>query len=226
MDTMQRIGSQSSEKVVDGIWGPRTNTALRNVCAFASALFALSSSLHVQQNAYSQEELNNLIENMRPKDTDFSITEKLHIAGNIKTHIDAIRVMYEQIKKQVLENPKYKDYIEGTKSYVTHGSFEVSPQELEAIKKQYPNGWQIKSGGLPNGDPNTTVNNITVNDISSIENLNRWIESVETGTDYKYKENPKIQILMGTLIAKKMLQRRVIYQNIMGQVKLLPDKTI
>lgn len=188
MDTMQRIGGEKRENVVDGKWGPRTNAALHNICAFAGALFALADAFHVQQNAYSQSELENLTQAMRPKDTDFKITEKIDLAGLITTHINAIKTMYQLIRKQVLEKPEYKDYIEGVKPYLTHGSFEITPQELEVIGKQYPKGWFVP---IKTDKGVTTSDVIHVNDISSIENLKRWIESEESKTDYKYKENAK-----------------------------------
>jgi len=78
--------------------------------------------------------------------------------------------MYEQLKESILQNPQYKDYIEGTKPYVTHDSFNITQQQLDSIKKSFPNGWQISTGER---DPV----NITVADISSIEAINEWISN-------------------------------------------------
>jgi hypothetical protein len=193
MDTMRRIGGQKNEFVVDGIWKERTNAALRNACALANALFVLASSLQVEQNAYSQDQLENLNEAIPQKDTDIGITKKIGLADPITTHIDAIREMYKQIKRQVLQNPKYKDYIEGTKPYITHDSFNITSQELDAIKKQYPNGWNI-----PTGHQESPMAKITIDDISSLENLDRWIESSKLKLNpYSVLQSIKTQISGG-----------------------------
>lgn len=170
MDTMKRIGGEKNELKVDGVWGPRTNAALRNVCAFAHGLFELASAFHAEQNAYSQKNLEYLNESIPQKDTDINITEKISRADDITKHINGIQQMYEQLKESILQNPQYKDYIEGTKPYVTHDSFNITQQQLDSIKKSFPNGWQISTGER---DPV----NITVADISSIEAINEWISN-------------------------------------------------
>ena len=178
MDTMSRIGHSNNEFTADGIWGPRTAAALDNVFAMTSGLFALADAFGVHPKGYTPDNLSQLKEGVEDSDK-FSLTKKIDYASKITKHISAIGKMYQQLKSQVLQNPQYQTYIENDTPYLQHtkpeSGFTPTPQQLEVMKKAFPNGFDVY---LNTTDQGAKVSaKLDVDNMASPEAFQEWMKS-------------------------------------------------
>lgn len=151
MDTMNRIGTPKhrGEQFVDGQWGPRTNAAIRDAYAFASGLFSFVDDINrfatnkMQVQSYSKDSLKNL-EGMATVDNSLTPEQKSEAAPLIAQHVRAIKNMYEEVKNKVLEHGAYRQFIEQDVPFKTYKGRGATPEQLEAIKKAFPQGFQLQ----------------------------------------------------------------------------------
>lgn len=121
LDSMKRIGSESKESFADGNWGPRTNNALKNASAIATAISKLGAELGMQATAFDPgkiAELNGLIP---AKDTDISITDKIQRSPKIADILNGVNALFKDFKQQVFMDPTYKNFIIGRSPMMTFG---------------------------------------------------------------------------------------------------------
>lgn len=151
MDTMNRIGTPKhrGEQFVDGNWGPRTNAAVRDSYAFASGLFSFVDDVNrfatnkMQIQSYSKDSLKNL-EGMATVDNSLTPSQKSEAAPLVTQHVKAIKNMYEEVKNKVLEHAAYRQFIEQDVPFKTYKGRGVTPEQLAAIKKAFPQGFQLQ----------------------------------------------------------------------------------
>jgi hypothetical protein len=168
MDTMRRIGGEKAEGFADGVWGPRTNASLVNSYALAEGLLNLSKEFKLPVHAYSESDLAKLKPAIN-EENGLSSKEKNDVAPIVIGHLNAIRRLYNEIKQGILEKPQWRAYIENDKPYVNYKSQALTPQQLEAIKQTYPQGFNIPV------DDKGTAAKIEVDNLISTDTLNKWI---------------------------------------------------
>jgi hypothetical protein len=184
MDTMSRIGHSNTEFEADGIWGPRTSAALDNIFALVSGLFALADAFGAHPKTYTPENLAQLKAGVA-NSSDFSLTQKIDYASKITKHIAAIRKMYTELKSQILQNPQYQTYIENDTPYLQHTKptvgFTPTPEQLEVMKKVFPNGFDIYTGNDQQG--NRLSKKMPIDSLVTIQALNQWMKTEGVSQD-------------------------------------------
>lgn len=171
MDTMSRIGGPKNEFKSDGIWGPRTNAALRNAYALAFALLKMAHDFKLDPRTYSQADLNKLKELIPLHDKEISFTDKVTRAKEIISHLQAIRNLFTEVKNHILQKPIYRSYIEGTQPYATYQKGTApSSQMLQDLDKKFVN---MKVTGTDENGQQVVVP-ITVNDLATLQAFQLW----------------------------------------------------
>ena len=121
IDSLKRIGSPGAEKIKDGVWDFRTNNAIKNTYAFASALVtaheALGGLSAAEESLFNRNTLNRLAE-LIPKeyDPEENKTPKILAELNKKAKlitplIKNLTQFYAAFSKRTLEHAAYKQYI-------------------------------------------------------------------------------------------------------------------
>lgn len=171
MDTMNRIGKESSEAFVDGNWGPRTNAAVHNTYALAQGLFNFVDDVNkfatnkMQVQSYSKGSLENLGSTIKVVDADPQ--RKGEAAPLITPHVKAIHAMYDEVKNKVLEHKAYRQFIESDKSYKTYKASGLTAEQIKILTDAFPRGFPIQVG-----DKRASVD---IASLVNIDKLNQWI---------------------------------------------------
>lgn len=116
LDTNYRIGQMKSEAKPDGVWGFRTNNALKNTYALAYAFYNLYNKLGVvgKMNLTAQDLTE--FQSQIPSDQELpklSFLDKNTRAQTITPLIVKISEFYKQFAQRILGNPNLSKYIEG-----------------------------------------------------------------------------------------------------------------
>ena len=119
LDTLKRIGSQSSEEFADGRWGERTNNALKNISAIATAVMTLGNELGMESNAFDVDKIKELNQLIPDKFTDINQAEKDERAIEIYKIVEGVKILFVDFKQQILMNPTYRNFIEGKAPLMT-----------------------------------------------------------------------------------------------------------
>ena len=119
IDSLRRIGPGTKESLPDGMWDFRTNNAVRNVYALATALVTANEALGgVAPNdprAFKRSDLAKL-KNAIPKQKDpskegVSQPELANKAAVITPIIEKLTEFYGYYSKSIMDHPYYKRYI-------------------------------------------------------------------------------------------------------------------
>lgn len=138
LDGLKRIGAQSAERWADGSWGWRTNNALKNIAAIATALVRLSDELGMHATPQDLAELQNFKNIIPAKDTDLSFKQKVEWAPTITRVIQGIQTLFLNFRNQILQKPAYRAILQGA-PIATFGpkkeGMEVTPQEKALVQR-------------------------------------------------------------------------------------------
>lgn len=191
MDTMNRVGHpKKGERFADGNWGPRTNAAIRNAYAFASGLFDFVNDVNrfatkkLDIKSYNPSRLNDLAKYAQVDPKALSPIQKLQAAPEVTKHVKDIKSMYEEVKNNILQHKAYQQFIEGDRAFKSYAK--VTPQQINAVKKQFPQGINVTVGGVPT--------NIKVEDLLSKKALEEWIDRAIPNAKQQGKATPEIVI--------------------------------
>lgn len=113
LDSIMRIGQAKSELQTDGVWGPRTNNALKNIAAVADAIVRLGKDLGIESKSFDSEKVQVLPSLIPEKDTDITGKEKIQRASQITVVLKGIQSLFLDFKQQVLMNPTFRNFIDG-----------------------------------------------------------------------------------------------------------------
>jgi hypothetical protein len=154
MDTMNRIGyPKKGEKVVDGAWGPRTNAAVRDAYAFASGLLDFVDDVNrfatkkMQITSYDRPSLAELEKAATPNNT-LTPQQKIEAAPVVTQHVKAIKKMYDDVKKSILQHPAYQQFIEDSVPFKSYKS-PVTPEQVNLVKQNFTEGFTVDLGAGP-----------------------------------------------------------------------------
>jgi len=194
MDTMKRIGDPATgEKFADGVWGPRTNAALKNSYAFAQAMLKLAHDFNISINSFTNKNLIEMKELIPDNEKDISSLEKIKATSTLINYLIAIQKMYNEIKSSILENPQHRAYIEGDKPYLSYQKPGLTTEQLNSIKNTFSQGFNIPIGS------NTTAK-IEIGDLLNLDSLNNWIK--------KFPDNKLDPYNVLTLVSNQLSQRK------------------
>jgi hypothetical protein len=119
LDSIKRLGSESNEFAVDGIWGPRTNNSLRNIVAIADAILRISDDLGFKVKSFNSLQLKDLQSMIPLTDKDISLQEKNIRAPFISKYLDDLISLFKEFNEEILNSPYNKQQIEGA-SFITY----------------------------------------------------------------------------------------------------------
>jgi hypothetical protein len=185
-DTMSRVGGPANELSADNNWGPRTNGALWDAYALASGLLKMAHDFHLVSQVFDDANLSNLKEMLPYKATDLTPQEKTERAQKLEGYIVAIRHLFNEVQQHILNKPAYRATIEGDQAYLTYKAqptSQLAPQQVEAIKQKFPNGFSV-----PLDQQGKQNAQFTVDDLVNLASLNKKIDSVNT--QYQVKLDP------------------------------------
>lgn len=119
IDSLRRIGKGSKEALADGVWDFRTNNAVRNVYALATALVAAHNALGGiapnDSRIFNQSDLTKLkglIPTVKdPKASGMSQEELSKKAEGITPLVEKLTEFYNYYSSKIMTHPSYKRYI-------------------------------------------------------------------------------------------------------------------
>jgi hypothetical protein len=120
--TINRIGTPGgpgTEQRPDGIWGPRTNNALKQVAGLAHTMLEVKKDMGLGISGYSETDLAQL-QSAIPDDINSlkNINEKVAKAIVIAKSLDKLRALYDDFRETILKNPTYSAHISQAKPLV------------------------------------------------------------------------------------------------------------
>lgn len=111
LQSIGRIGSHGTEQKPDGIWGERTNSALKNIYALAFALVSVQNDMNIQISNYTDKDLSELYNNIPQDITNLDTSKKAILATALAKNIDKLRALYDNFREKVLNNQTYQAQI-------------------------------------------------------------------------------------------------------------------
>lgn len=213
LDSLQRIGGAKKESLVDGVWNERTNNAVRNVYAIATALVAAYEALGGfapnDPNIFKKQDLlklKNAIPDIKdPSTSNISQDTLSKSADEIAKLVDKLSTFYSYYSKNIIEHPAYNEYIKGDVPLLTVKPG-VDPAQLdadEAIKMQ-------------------RADKLTLPFLKTMDSTNKLI-NVDNRVSLNYLQNDKtLQELMNLLGYKNneinLASKRRVVQTLINQI--------
>lgn len=180
MDTMRRItnpGKGEAPFRADGSWGPITDKALHNMADFAEALLSLQAALKLGTEAYTAANLDQFNENLLGYQvTKNNITlgekDKTERADKITSHLKAIARMYNDFKRQIIQNPELRETV------LDKGALTDEEQKLVASDTKTPEIFQFK--GYEGGDASKpiVIKSVPLSALTSVEQFDNFLRSI------------------------------------------------
>lgn len=180
---LQRIVSGSKEFMLDGVWGIRTNNAIRNIYALAAALVsaneALGGTAPNDSRVFKRSDLSKLKEAI-PEEKDpvkekVSQQELANKAKILTPLIDKLSEFYQYYSDSIMRHPAYISYITDNTPLLTvnPGQDPAQLNENEQSRLQEANKIVLPQIIVPNSK-NQRVNlnnNLLLSYLTSIKNL-------------------------------------------------------
>lgn len=175
MDTMQRIGNptlpgQKPEFAVDGVWGPRTNAALRNAYAMGFGLLEMAKDFHYQSPFFTEADKHAMHDLIPSRADAIDAKTKSQNAIKLANYLKAIRALFQEMKEHIFNKTDFKPYIEGSVPYTTYTPGSTpDPAMITELNNKFTNLHITGNVGGKN-----VVAPITINDLTSTQALTDW----------------------------------------------------
>lgn len=161
LKTIQQLGSfgAGKEQKADGIWGPRTNNALKQIYSLAYALIELQNDMGITNQSYSNADLTELYSNIPSDSEKININQKVKNANIITNNLNKFKEFYASFREKILNNSNYAAQISQTKPLLTTApkkELQVDKNSLEQHKDTPVEA--IVNGNKLNITPNNLVN--------------------------------------------------------------------
>lgn len=157
LDTLQRIGKQTSEFRTDGAWDFRTINALKNIAALGDALIKLKSDFGANfEAALSASDLSFMKSKLPDEETLKTLTPavKEKLAAAFTVVVDKINTFFQFFVDKVFYNPNNYQFISGKAAFDKVTNNAKSPEEQSAIdlikSNKDPDGLQLAQKGYLN----------------------------------------------------------------------------
>lgn len=118
LNSISHIGSATAAQKPDGIWGEKTNNALKQVYALGHMLLQTQRTMQLKTD-YKDDDLAKFAKFIPEHSNDFDLNLKLRIAPFIVQDIGKLKSLYDSFKQQVLDNPARSALITGTKPLIS-----------------------------------------------------------------------------------------------------------
>lgn len=154
LNTINRIGTPGTEQRPDGVWGPRTNNALKQIYALAYAMMELKKDMGLTVEGYSDSDLEEL-HSLVPDDinTVKNINEKVSKALGITKNLNKLRGLYDNFRETVLNDPNYRAHIAQEKPLVVEkakaAQTQLSDYEAKVYEQNKSTQFNINIDGKP-----------------------------------------------------------------------------
>jgi hypothetical protein len=136
--SMRRVGTpgvNGGETSPDGVWKGRTDHALQLVFKLASAILGLSKDMGIKLPAYSDSDLATLKTDTSYKYTQLSPAQMNDLASKLIPEIKLIGQAFTSFKDLVLNNSKYRPFIDQSKPITTYTQgLSVEPPTTDQTK--------------------------------------------------------------------------------------------
>lgn len=121
LDSLRRIGSQTSELKADSLWDWRTNNALKNIYAFADALIRITKDFgKTNAKSFNDADLAKMKESIPvDKNPHLSNQDKIARAKILTPLISKLTDFYQYYVKAIATHPGYARFINGDVPYAT-----------------------------------------------------------------------------------------------------------
>jgi hypothetical protein len=226
IDGLRRIGPGSKESMSDGVWDFRTNNAVRNVYAFASALVSASEALVMggtlnNPDMFKRNDLQALAKAL-PKEEDpvaskVSQEELSRDAQVITPLVKKLTRFFDFYSKKVMNHPAYKRYIESDpdKNPNAPPLFSVKPGGVDPYKPDQSDPRQVeimnnpKSFALPqltlNSKSGTPVNlngKLTLDYLASRDGLISLMKNHLGYNDNEINNGPLMRKIVNSILTQ------------------------
>jgi len=197
IDGLKRVGGRNNELLGDNLWDFRTNNALKNVYAFASALINVSKDFGKPEvRSFNEQSLSQMYDNI-PQDENpakLPTDQKIAKAKALTPLIKSLSKFYEFYIKKIAMNPKYRGYIEGTYDMysVKPGGEDPGKMKPEEAAKWQKDGRSMKLNHVvvPTKEGNKPVD-IDYMSIYDQQNFLKFLGSI--GYTNNEVRNPEVQ---------------------------------
>lgn len=174
IDTIKRIGtpgSQGTEKSVDGVWGERTNNALKNISALANAMLHLANDMGISMPGLTDSTVETFNKYVPEKTSDLTENKKTAIAQALTKQIQNLSKVFGYFRKTVLENKQYRSYIDQNKSFIQYKQREETKDGRATLSDQEK---KMTAGVSTTGIPDVRFSNVKneANNWVSLNDLN------------------------------------------------------
>lgn len=131
INTISRVGRPGKEHKPDGIWGTRTDNALKQIYAVGMSLMQFGRDMRMEVGEFP-----NYLRTL--KDQILNVEEdKSKRAGIITKVIEGLTSLYKSFETNVLEHPELKNLISQEKAFVDHSEHvpvELSKEEQSLLE--------------------------------------------------------------------------------------------
>lgn len=186
MDTLRRIGIGTNEFRDDGVWGFRTDNALRNMLGFAYALLQLEGDFGLQNPHYTLDnwkEFSSLLSGYQAAGgkIDLSPEEQTEKASGITKHLKAVTNLYNQFRQQVTARPEFRPLLEGKRSFEKYDPVGTSRDALSQQEEALVNSPTARATGVRYQAPDMPGGNLAYIPLSALkskEDFEKFLKSI------------------------------------------------
>jgi len=181
VETLQIIGShRNGEYKADGIWGPRTNNAIKAISEFMSMIgsFALDMGAGEESPGFIKKFIADFRAKI-PQDDDklSTLPNKAKLAQQLSANIKAMTEMVAKFNQRVMENPSWASYISQDKPLLGSVRKPLNDVEKTVITN---NGKMPLSLNLDDDEargPLAGYAKLTLNDLQTIDSFNSFLKA-------------------------------------------------
>lgn len=137
---LDNLHKNVSGKFADGIWGKQTNSALKNIFAFAQSMIRSANDFGSNISGFNKNDLIKMLRTLKSvKLNKTPIKELEEKADILKPLIEKLTEYYIKYSKFVLDHPEYKQYLDKESPLFKVGPAESDSTTVPEDLKPYEN---------------------------------------------------------------------------------------
>lgn len=172
LQSIKRIGTPGVEQSPDGIWGPRTNNALKQIYALAYMMVSLIKDMELSINNYSEADLANFHNDIPEDQSKLNLNQQNKAAEVLINDLNKFINMYNEFREIIFTNPKYSSLISQEKPLMIDTGKPKQSNELNLQEQELYNQLKaVQVNAMINGQKVA----ITPYDLSSMSNFKKFL---------------------------------------------------
>jgi hypothetical protein len=188
IDLLKRTGSSFSEKKPDGIWDQRTQNAIKTVWALTDSFIRIADDYGLStqiRETFSPEDFRALVSAIPKGDlseiSKMPPAEKEKKAKILTPLVRKATNLYNSFQKIILNNPIYRNYIEGAYDLMTAEPGKPDPGQIpdnlkdKNLNEEYISNFYVTSGDGSRKWVNNKVPLAAFKDVPGYLKFLRWI---------------------------------------------------